>query len=387
MRCIASLYLLISFVCSGTKLLALKDDSLKLLKPAKHYFNSMIYTDFYGTGKRDLDQENFVSQKLKSYQVNQFVLGFNTPLSTKDYYNKDSTIISNFHLLLAGSYVSVTPKFDGIGTTHHLSKFTIGVRGIYNNGKRSLFYGEISPFVTRDRGYRYTRTSRLSTTFLYNCMVNKNFSFRIGYTRTFILGNRYHLPYIGLRVGKLDKVNFSIQFPRSITFNVPIGRYVKTSLYTRPQGGVYTMANTDTIYYLNNDKRINFGRYEFLSGLRVDVYPTHLFNFYLSAGITTQNYIGFYSDSFNKTNKGLYKPFYKEKINNSMYLNFGLVFKWGRVKSIYNNYNMYNAQDLNSTDINNNLNLGNSQVPAKEGKIKNIEPDEIQDLIDTPDFY
>jgi hypothetical protein len=48
---------------------------------------------------------------------------------------------------------------------------------------------------------------------------------------------------------------------------------------------------------------------------------------------------------------------------------------------------MYNAQDLNSSDINNNLNQGQSQIPAKEKKIKNISPNEVQDLIDTQDFY
>ncbi|MBK6523231.1 MAG: hypothetical protein IPG08_13430 [Sphingobacteriaceae bacterium] len=70
-----------------------------------------------------------------------------------------------------------------------------------------------------------------------------------------------------------------------------------------------------------------------------------------------------------------------------MFVNFGLVFKFGKVKSTYNNYNMYNALDLNSTDIGNNISTGNNQVPAKERKMKNISPSEVQDLIETQDFY
>lgn len=380
-----NIVLAVSFVVLSSRLSAVKDDSLKVGKLPKHYFKTSFNLDFYSTGKRDLNQKNFVSEKLNNYQVNQFAFGFNTPLFTKDFYRKDSTQISNFHLLLAGSYVSVTPRFEGI-STHHLSKTTIGIRAIYNTGKRSIFYAEFAPFRTKDNGYRYTRQSRFATTLLYNCTVNKYFSFRLGYTRSFVLGNRYHLPYIGLRVGKLDGVNFSVQFPRSISFNVPIGRYVKTSLYTKPQGGVYTFANTDTIYYLNNDKKLNFGRYEFLSGLRVDIMPSNYFNFYLSGGFTTQNYIGFYSETFNKKNSGVYNSFYKERIANSVYLNFGLVFKFGKAKSIYNNYNMYDVQDLNNKDVDN-INKGNTQIPAKNEIINNVKPNEVLDLIEDGDLF
>lgn len=376
---------LISFVIAFTKLLAYKYDTLRVIKLPKHYFKTTFNVDFYSTGKRDLVQDNFVAQKLKTYRVNQFAFGFNTPLFTKDFFKKDSSQISNFHLLLAGSYVSLTPHFDGV-PNHHLSKTTLGIRAIYNTGKKSIFYAEFAPFTTRDNGYSYTRQPRFSTTLLYDCVVNRNFSFRIGYTRSFLFGNRYHLPYIGIRVGKLDGINFSVQFPRSISFNVPVGKYVKTSLYTKPLGGVYTLANSDTLYYLNPDRKINFGRYEFVGGLRLDVYPSSYFNLYLSGGFTTQNYIGMYSETFNKKNKGVYHAFYKEQIANSVYLNFGLVFKFGKVKTIYNNYNLYDIQDLNNKTLDN-INQGNSQIPAKTKTITRVKPDEVLDLIDASDLY
>ncbi|MBC7695803.1 MAG: hypothetical protein H7141_10190 [Burkholderiales bacterium] len=380
------LYLLMGFVFFNAKLLAFKDDSLKLLKPAKHYFKTTVYIDYYSTGQRELSGKNFVSQKLKTYQVRQSVLGFNTPLFTKDFYKNDSSIISNFHLLLNGSYSVVTPKFSGISKNHQLSRTSLGVRIIYNTGKRSLFYAEFTPFVTQDNGYRYTQRYRVSSTLIYNFTVNKYFSLRAGYSRSFLYGNRLNLPYIGIRIGQLDGVNLSIQFPRSVSFNIPIGKYVKTSLYTKGQGGVYSFANTDSVYYLNNDKSLNFGRYEFIGGTRIDVLPSRFFNFYLSAGLTTQNNIALFSETFNTGNKGQLNPFYKEKLKGSLFINFGLVFKFGKVKSIYNNYNMYNAQDLNTVD-GNNINQGNNQIPAKVHKINNVQPSEVQDLIDVQDFY
>jgi hypothetical protein len=389
MSILRQLNLILSFVFISSKLLAFQHDSLKVVKPAKHYFKTTIYTDYYSTGKRNLEDITFQSKKLKSYQVNQFVFGVNAPVFTKDFYEKDSTQISNFHLLVTGSYSSVTPLFDGISKQHHLSKTSLGVRAIYNTGKKSIFFVEFSPYMTQDNGYNYTQTYRLASSIIYNCTVNKYFSFRLGYTRSYTLGNRYHLPYIGFRVGKLDGVNFSLQFPRSISLNVPIGKYVKTSLYTKPQGGVYSFANSDTIYYLHPDKNLNFGRNEFISGLRIDILPSNYFNFYLSAGFTAQNNISLYSETFNKDNKGVYKNFYTEKIGKSLFINAGLVFKFGKTKSIYNNYNLYDAQDLNTIidGGENNVNTGNSQIPTKQSKIKNLKPSEVQDLIDVQDVY
>lgn len=387
MRRYLYLYFLIGFVFFNTKLLALKNDSLKVKKQAKHYFNTLVYTDFYKTGKRDLSDINFVGKKLKTYQVSQFVVGFNTPLLTKDFYNKDSTVISNFHLLLTGGYSVVAPDFSGVSKDHYLSRTSFGIRTIYNFGKRSILYAEFSPFMTQDNGYSYTKRYRIASTLIYNFTVNKYFSFRAGYARSFMYGNRLNLPYVGIRVGKLDGVNLSIQFPRSISFNVPIGKHVRTSLYTKPQGGMYSFANSDSIYYLNNDKNLTFGRYEFIGGMRIDILPSRFFSFYLSSGLTTQNQINFYSETFNKKNKQKLYSFYKEKIDGSLFVNFGLVFKFGKVKSAFNNYNMYNALDLNSSDVGNNINTSQNQIPAKDKKIKNVSPSEVQDLIETQDFY
>ncbi len=384
---LGALYLIICFVLLNTKLLAFKDDSLKIKKQARHYFSSMIYLDLYGTGVRTLTHKNFVSKKLNTYQVSQSVLGFSVPLFTKDYYHKDSSLITNFHLLLTGSHCVVVPKFSGIAPDHSLARTSLGVRAIYNLGRRSILYAEFSPFVTQDNGFAYTQRTRIASAFIYNFTVNQYFSFRVGYARSFMYGNRLNLPYVGIRVGKLDGVNFSIQFPRGITFTVPIGKHVKTSLYTKPQGGVYSFANTDSIYYLNTEKSLNFGRYEFLAGTRIDVLPSRFFSFYLSAGLSTQNSISLYSESYNKGNKQQLASFYSEDIAGSAFLNLGLVFKFGRVRSVFNNYNMYNALDLNSTDIGNNVNTGNTQIPAKDKKIKNLSPTEVSDLIETQDFY
>jgi len=385
------IFLLISFVFLGTKLSAFSDsDTTKVVKPPKHYFNKTIYLDYYSTGKRELDTLNTISNKLGSYQVSQVVLGYNFPMITRDIYNKDSTRISNLHLLITGSYSKLNLNFEGI-SKHYLTKFSVGCRGIYNTGKKSIFFVEISPFVTKDRGYEDTRTYRLASTVLYNYAANEYFSFRVGYTRSFLWGNRYQLPYIGIRIGKLDKVNFSVQFPRGVTFIVPIGKHIKTSLFTKPQGGLYTFANTDSLKVGNiyeNDK-LYFGRYEFLSGFKLDVQPSKFFNFYLSGGFTTKNKIAFYPTNRVKNNTSSYNNYYAEDIKSSVFVNFGLVFRFGKTRSVYNNNLLYDAIDLNNKidGGDNGTDIGNGNIPAPVKKIKGVSPDEVLDLIETQDLY
>lgn len=390
-RFIIQNFFLISFVIFFTKLSAFtNNDSIRTVKPPKHYFNRTIYLDYYSAGKRTLDTVNTISKKLSSYQVSQISLGCNFPIISKDFYNRDSSKISNMHLLITGNYSQLNLNFEGI-SKHEFTKLSVGCRGIYNTGKKNIFFVELSPFITQDRNYSYTRTSRLATTVLYNYIANEYFSFRVGYTRSFIFGNRYQLPYIGIRVGKLDKVNFSVQFPRGMTFNVPIGKYVKSSLYTKPQGGFYTFANSDSLKIGNiyeNDK-LYFGRYEFLSGLRIDVQRSKFFNFYLSTGFTTKNKIAFFPTNKVRDKVSSYSSYYSSTIKSSIFVNFGLVFRFGKTKSIYNNISIYDALDINNTiDSGDNAVMrGNGDIPVPVSKIHKINPNEVLDLIETQDLY
>ena len=385
---------LISFVISVTKLLAFDNDSTiiktKPIKLPKHYFSNTFYVDYYAPNERKFDTLNPVYKKLKSYQISQFSMGFNLPVITKDFYNKDSTKISNLHFLVTGGYTALNLKFGGI-SEHTLSKTYLGFRGLYNNGKKSIFFVEVAPFITQDNGYSYTRILRLSTTLLYNCALSDRFSFRVGFTRSFLYGNLLNLPYIGIRVGRLDKTNFSLQFPRSISLNIPIGKYVHTSLYAKPQGGFYTFANKDTIGYGNiyDDKTLYFGRSEFLLGTRVDILPTKHFNFYLSGGLTTHNNVQFFPTTKSPYIIYSYNEYYQQKVKGGLFVNFGIVVKFGKTKSIYNNQQMYNAVDMNNSSDSgdNNVNHTNSELSNPKQKMGKNKTDDVLDLIDAGDLY
>lgn len=365
-------------------------DSLKIKSP-KHYFQTILVLDGYRKPSQDIkDTVNFLSKRLKSYGVNQFSFSFITPLLTKEKITVDSNRKANSHLLLTVNYVRLQPIFSGI-STHNLVKSGVGIRYIYNTGKKGVWFIDASPFITRDASYKSEPYVRLASTIIYSHNTNDHFNWRIGVTKSFLWGNRLYLPFIGVRFGRLDEPNISIQFPRSVNINIPVNSKLILSLYTKPQGGMYNFSNHDSIYYLNSAATFHFTRYEINSGFRADVRLNSKFNFYLATGFSTKNNITFYSDKANKKNpKAPYNVyFYNQTFDPSLFFNFGLVLKLGKTKSYYNNTNIYDAIDLNTTidGGDNNTSNGNTQIPLTPKKKKeDINLKSIEDLIDYNDF-
>lgn len=381
-----------------------KKSKPKKTKEPKHFFKHTIFLDYYykppavllkGNGQTDTGR---IAKQLGNYGVAQSSISFYSPLLTIDKFNRDSTVNYNFHLLLSGTAYYFQPIFTGI-SQHTLAKYGLGIRAIYNTGKRSIFFVESSPFLTQDvsPGSSDQGTWRMSGTLLWSFSPGTKFNLRLGATKSFLWGNRIYLPFIGLRFGRLDRVNFSVQFPKNISLNIPIGHTFRLSLYSKPQGGVFSFSNRDTIYNgnyyrntnISDEKVIHFGRYELLTGFRMDVVPCDWINFYLSTGFSTKNGIAFYSNGFNKASKGRYGNFYAASPQNSVFINAGITFRIGRSKSYYNNQNIYEAIDINNTNDpgDNNVNPGNGNIPIPKKKaIKGVKPSEIQDLIDDNDF-
>jgi hypothetical protein len=358
-------------------------DSLKARLP-RHYFNTVVVLDAYR--KPDVpfkDTMNRLSKRLKSYGIKQLTLSFHVPLLTTEKTNADSSI-RNTHLLLTGNYMSLRPLFDGL-SQHNLVKFGIGMRYIYNTGKKGVWFVDVSPFVTRDVTYPSKPYYRLASTIVYSHNVNYKFNWRLGVTKSFLWGNRFYLPFIGIRVGRLDKTNISIQFPRSASLNIPLGSKLIFSLYTRPQGGMFNFSNRDSLYFKNTDATFHFTRYEINSGFRVDVRLGSHFNFYVSSGLSSKNNITFYSENANKSKRFIYdRYFYSKNVAPTLFINFGLVLKFGKTRSYYNNRNIYDAVDINNTV---GTNTGNAQIPLTPKRKKTaLNLKSVQDLVDYNDF-
>lgn len=364
-------------------------DSLKIKLP-KHYFKTVIIVDGYSKANQNLiDTNDFVGRRLKSYGVKQFNASFYTPLYTETTEIKEKGITKNTHLLLTGNFMLLQPLFGGI-SQHNLVKAGMGLRVIFNSGKKGVWFVDASPFITKDITYTSKGYIRMASTIVYSHNVNEKFNWRIGATKSFLWGNKYYWPFVGFRVGKLDKVNLSVQFPRSINLNIPVGPKLSLSAYTRPQGGMYNFSNHDSLYYIGNDATFHYTRYELNTGFRADVRVNNNFNFYASAGISSKNNVTFYSETGNKSRPKLpYKNyFFAETLKPTVFINAGLVFKFGKTRSFYNNRNMYDVIDLNnSIDVgDNNGSAGNPQLPIAPKSKKDVNLSSIQDLIDYNDY-
>ncbi len=352
-------------------------------KSPKHYFNTIIVLDSYRKPEKELkDTSNALSKRLKSYGIRQFNLSFQVPVFTKDI-KVDNTTTENHHVLITGNFMRLRPVFSGI-KQHTLTKNGIGVRYIYNTGQKGVWFFDMAPFVTRDRTYPSKPFFRIASTIIYSRNESYWFNWRIGATKSFLWGNRFYLPFIGFRIGRLDKFNVSIQFPRQASLNLPLGSKLILSLYTRSQGGLFNFSNHDSLYFRATDATFHFTRYEINTGFRSDIRVNDRFNFYLSSGFSTRNNITFYSERANSLRPRLpYKTyFFTKNVAPSLFFNFGLVFRLGKTKSYYNNKNIYDAIDLNNAGNN-----GNAQIPLTPKKpIKNYNLESVQDLIDYTEF-
>ena len=364
-------------------------DSLKIKLP-KHYFKTVIIVDSYRKPNQDFtDTSDFLVKRLKSYGVKQFNTSFYTPLFTETTEIKEKGITKNTHILLTGNFMLLQPLFGGI-SQHSLIKAGMGLRFIFNSGRKGVWFVDASPFITKDVTYSSRGYYRMASTIVYSRNVNENFNWRVGVTKSFLWGNKYYWPFVGLRIGKLDKVNLSIQFPRSINLNVPVGPKLSLSMYTRPQGGMYNFSNHDSLYYIGNDATFHYTRYELNTGFRADVRVNNNFNFYVSTGISSKNNVTFYSETGNKARPRLpYRNyFFSETLKPTLFFNLGLVFKFGKTRSFYKDHNMYDVMDLNnSIDVgDNNGSAGNPQIPVTPKAKKDVNLSSIQDLIDYNDF-
>jgi len=358
-------------------------DSTKVKLP-KHYFQSQIQLDSYRKPSQDLNATSRVGSKLGSYGFRQGNLSILVPVFTRDWQGvgENKNIQANEHVLITGLIHTFRPQFSGIND-HRLRKSGVGIRYIRNSGKKAVWFVEVAPFVTRDITYKSDAYLRMSSTLIYSHNARDWFNFRLGLTKSFAWGNRLYLPFVGIRVGRLDKLNMSIQFPRQITINLPLGSRWLIALYSKPQGGMYNFSNYDTLYFNAQTTTFHFTRYELNTGLRADFRGKSI-HFFLASGFCTRNNLTFYSDQKNKGSAPYRIYFYTANPSVSIYTELGMVFKFGKARSIYNNKNLYDAVDLNGS---NGAGDQNAQIPmpAKlRANEKNLES--IRDLVEYDDL-
>lgn len=391
------LFLLFSaagFSHSGDSLTPAKD-MLLLAKPEKapkHYIRSEAFFSRYGTGFRPMEGNvQVLDQRLGSYSFQHYNFGFYAPLMTRAWFRNDSVSFANFHLLFTVNGNRAIPQFTGLDD-HQLYKFGMGLRGIYNTGKNWIWFFDASPYSVGDKyNVRQTREGRYSSILVGSWSNNPNFCLRFGITRTFLFGDRLHLPVLGLRFGKLDDKYISILFPRQITAAWVLNKTFTVSAFSKPFGGLYRFSNSDSLYVNTNQKVLQFGRWELTNGLRVDVNCGSSFSFFVSGGQSTNGRLAFASPDFKNNDRPFARlgTFYFAKVDPALFLNIGISARFGKAKRIAGDRRLYEVIDMNGTfdPGDNNAGPGNTQIPAKYREKEKIKYRDMADLFDTNDLY
>lgn len=351
-----------------------EDDSLKI-KKIKRYIRPNIYYNSFTTPEKEIH-----NKLLGSYKFKQRNLGFYFPLLTSTWIQKDSVKLNTFHLLLTGNLQSSRPSFNGmIDYQGRLIKITMGLRAIYSKGKNVWFFN-VSPFIAQDYNNIKDPNVRFSGGFLFNRTVSKYFSYRLGIERTYIFGNRLHLPIIGVRIGALDKFNVNIQLPRNVSFNFPMGKKVYLNVFARPNGGIYTISNVDSLFP-HFGKHITFARKDITTGFQLNIRAGNSVSFFISSGFTHNRKI-YLLDRVKAT--GSKKTDIKQNVNPGGFLSLGINIQLGRSKQVYNNYVMYDVFNINNlyTPGNpQNLNIPVDPEKYKVEQINKIKYKDIEDLM------
>lgn len=374
------------------------DDSVRIAsKPreVRNYIKPNFSFSVFTTGDRPVKGNiPILNNRLGNYKFVQTSLSFSAPLYTKTKFaGADSTHVNTFHLLFTANALSDQPQFAGLEKQHRLYKVGIGLRGIWAFNSRCVLLADVSPFATGDKyNEQATKRLRLGSTLVFNYMVSPKFSFRLGVTKNFLLGNKFYMPMLGFRIGKLDgPVYFQLQFPRHSSITIQPGPKFSINIYSRSYGGLYNWSNGDSLY-LGNDSVIQFGHFGIANGVRFDFRPTPNFNFFFSGGLTVRNQFWLYSYSFNQQNDlRPLTPFYKGKPDPAAFIQAGFTWRFGQAKKSSGNYLMYDVFDLNNTmdPGDNNNNPGNGEItPAmKKKEMEKVQYKDVQDLVDESDLY
>ncbi|HSZ24921.1 MAG TPA: DUF6268 family outer membrane beta-barrel protein, partial [Cytophagaceae bacterium] len=223
-------------------------------------------------------------------------------------------------------------------------------------------------------------TLRFTGGLVFNRTVSERFSYRIGFERNYLFGRRMQLPVIGFRIGRLDKLNLVVQFPRNISLNFPIGKRIYMSFYTSPNGGVYTI-NAIPGLFPHDNRSIIFTRNEITSGFQFNFRASNHFSFFISSGIVRNRRISFLD---REKAVGSNKEDINKLVMQSSFLSFGINISFGRAKQVYNNHVLYDAFNMNNIytpGSPQNQNIPSNPEKSKAESINRIKYKDIEDLV------
>ena len=296
------------------------------------------------------------------------------PVLQKNYLKNTNTAFNpNLALLATGSIAISKANFDFTNDTRRtnqiedikpFTRVSLGLRGIYFDGNKSIFMASFSPFISESgRSFRNI-VPRFFASALYSRAVSEYFSYRIGVMFTYLYDGGSILPLVGFRVGDYNKIYFNFQLPRDISLNFRISRSIWGGVFTRLNGGIYRFTTDTPINDFRND--VNTGivlyRQELLSGLMLNYAVNSNLYFSLNMGISTNRRLSIAQTNELKPIKAHLDGFVNELLKPTLFLNFSVSYFFGK-PTYSSGYNyMIEEKALNNSNDVGDFNIGNNQI-------------------------
>lgn len=337
-----------------------------------------IYFNHYATPQR-----RNVAKK-KEYTFAQDNIGFFLPVHTSSWFKSDGVSIASLHILAVGDFVSYRPQVTFAQESFRIARFSVGGRMFYSDGHKSILYVGINPFTSKDLRGRNQNLTSMTGAAIYSRTVSRTFAYRLGISNSYTFGALLPLPVAGIRIGALDQIHLSVQFPRNTTLNIPVGKKAMFSLFAKSMGGLYNISIQDTLLSSATTNRVRLSRFELTHGGQINVRLGDHLSFYIGTGLATRRRVNF--SYRNVDTKKL--EFSKHRIPASLFFSFGLSIRFGKAKQVYNDAQMYNLFELNTINGVGQKDTGtnDNDVPAhsekyKIDKINKVKYKDVEDLI------
>lgn len=348
-------------------------------KAPRRYFRPAVYSNAFMTPASPVTLDGAPTGNFKYTHFN---AGYLVPLYTESWITDKGNYNGNFHVLSGANYLRAYPSYSEFSANYPLFKFSWNIRFIYNTGRKSIWFASLSPFISQDDQTFGKPELRYAAALVYNRTVSKNFSYRLGAYRSYILGGRIiYFPVVGLRIGPLDGTWFSFQFPKYASFNFQMGPKFRGSIFAKPSGTIFNYSD-----FAGKSDVVKFRRYELLVGYLIQFRMNSHVQLHMGSGWATNRFISF---SDNKGNTG--NDLFQNQMNaaSSLFITGGITIRFGKSISIANDINMFDVFDLNNTfDIGSSGDASpDAEMQGKERPSQTIQYRDIQDLISEEDIY
>ncbi|NVN94161.1 MAG: hypothetical protein HXX18_02635 [Bacteroidetes bacterium] len=275
------------------------------------------------------------------YGSNDFGISFIIPVYKHLFVNKENK--SGFYnLSLLNSNNLIFSKIDFLDKNNTLLNLNLGIKGVYFSGNKNLWLSKITLNFFEDEYSISAPHPKFSGTFIFDRIVNRNFSYHLGLTYRYSFGIASFLPVAGLKYGITDRWKLLLSLPFYSCIQYKVNKQLQLSTKIRPTG---TLS-----YYTNKSKLFGQSQEILLFRKRANTFSLDAL-YKLNSSISILGEVGreanrkiYFSNLRTEINK---EPinYFMSRINSTWFINFGFAFKLGKTKSTANDYTIDYFED------------------------------------------